>query len=625
MVPQPQSRPWMGDLDRLRWVGVWLPVTAIAVLIVLVEVSIDYLDLSWQMKVVVHGLMLGVIGVSAHLFSRYIFAVILQKEEAILQTQQELAARERRFRALIENSSDGIVLLDATGVYTYASPATTRLLGYAVEELVGRSAFECIHPDDREHAKARTLESLRNPEAVLLAEVRLQRKDGSWRWIEAVVSNLLADPSVQAIVKNYRDITERKQGEEALRMARDELEVRVRERTAELVRTNDALEATLAERQMAEAALRESQAQLAGIIGSALEAIITIDENQCIVVFNAAAERTFRVPAAEVAGQPVRRFIPERFLPTHLAGLRDFDRMNLEKWWIGVLGVARALRADGTEFPIEAAISQVEVAGRKLYTIILRDITERKQAEEELRNSREQLRGLAARLQSVREEERAGLAREIQDRLGQTLAVLNMDLAWVATRLPAGPAALVERVKGMLALINTTIHAVRRIATELRPSVLDNLGLVAAFEWQAKEFQTRTSIRCDFVASRADMLMPPEVVIALFRICQESLTNVARHANAAQVTMRLQEEPGWLILVVADNGRGITEQERTNRTSLGLLGMRERAHLLGGEVAITGQPGRGTTVTVRVPLHASSLQEGSGDARRADRMLDAAS
>ncbi|HSB78828.1 MAG TPA: PAS domain S-box protein [Candidatus Methylomirabilis sp.] len=621
MTPRPANNPWICELDRLRWLGIWLPVTAIAVLVVLAEGVLLYLDLPEWVTVGAHALMLGVITLGAYLFSTYIFRIVRAQEEEILQKRQELAARERHFRALIENSSDGIVLLNATGVYTYASPSTTRMLGYPPEELVGRSAFEIIHPDDRERAMARTVESLRNPGAIIRAEVRIRHRDGSWRWIEAVVSNLLADPSVQAIVKNYRDVTQRKRDEEALRSAHTELEERVRERTADLVRAHESLQSTLEQQWRAEEALRESQAQLAGVIRSAIDAIITIDDQHRIVVFNAAAERLFRVSAAEVIGQSVQQFIPERFRSTHEAGLRDFARTNLETWWVGMLGGVAGLRRGGQEFPFEAAVSQVEVGGRKLFTVILHDTTAQKEAEAQLRDSQEQLRALSARLLTVREEERARIAQEIHNTVGQALAVLKMDLAWVASRLPDGQTPLAQRSKAMLALINSAVHSVRRIATELRPALLDDLGLVAALEWQAKEFQTRMSIACEFSSSQSDLAVTPAAGTAVFRICQEALTNVARHARATRVSISLGEEEGNLVLRVADNGRGITDQEIANRTSLGLLGMQERALHLGGNVTIAGRSGKGTTVMVRIPLTAPTVQDTREDSREQDRML----
>ncbi|HSB71111.1 MAG TPA: PAS domain S-box protein [Candidatus Methylomirabilis sp.] len=625
MIPLPRGRFWSGDLDRLKWLGIWLPVTAIGALIIIAEGVLGHLKPSWQLTVGVHAVMLAAIAAGAYLLSTYIFKVVRQKEDEILQKQQELSDRERRFRALIENCSDGIVLLDAKGMYTYASPSTTRLLGYAAEDLVGRSALDIVHPDDLEEATARTLEALRNPGTHIQCEVRIRHRDGSWKWIEAVVSNLLAEPSVRALVKNYRDITERKETEDALHQAHAELEHRVEERTADLVRANEALQATLQERQRTEEALRESQAQLSGIIDSAMDAIVTMDQDQRILVFNAAAERMFRIAAADVIGQPVQRLIPERFRGTHHMGLHDFARTNLEKWWVGMLGGAAGLRAHGGEFPMEAAISQVEVGGRKLFTMILHDTTQQKEVEQQLRNSQEQMRALAAHLQSVREEERSRIAREIQDTLGQALAALNMDLAWTATRLPGDRAAVADRVERMQALISSAIYSVRRIATELRPSVLDDLGLVATVEWQAHEFEARTGIQCQFTAEPGDLAVTPTVGIALFRICQEALTNIARHASASRVTIGLREEADGLVLTVTDNGRGITEQEKVNHNSLGLLGMRERALLLGGQVSIAGRPGEGTTVSVRIPLKVPSIQDATRQSQHSNPTVGTAS
>ncbi|HYL80656.1 MAG TPA: sensor histidine kinase, partial [Candidatus Acidoferrum sp.] len=234
-----------------------------------------------------------------------------------------------------------------------------------------------------------------------------------------------------------------------------------------------------------------------------------------------------------------------------------------------------------------------------------RDITVRVQAEEQLRKSREQLRALAAHLQSVREEERARIAREVHDELGQALTGLKYDLAWLTRGLPEDSVALREKARGMLSLVDSTIQTVRRIFTELRPSILDELGLVAAIEWQAQEFQSRTGIQCRVSTELTDLSLDGEASTALFRICQETLSNVARHAQATRVTVNLSADENRVFLSVEDNGRGITDQEQKNATSLGLLGMQELALLLGGQLTIEGRPGVGTTVTVRMPLRAS--------------------
>ncbi|HSB78336.1 MAG TPA: sensor histidine kinase [Candidatus Methylomirabilis sp.] len=245
------------------------------------------------------------------------------------------------------------------------------------------------------------------------------------------------------------------------------------------------------------------------------------------------------------------------------------------------------------------------VVGAYLFSQYVFGIVGRK--EEELRNSREELRALARHLQSVREEERSRIAREIHDTLGQPLAGLKLDLAWLAARLPPDQTPLLEKMRTTLALADSTIRSVRQITTDLRPSLLDDLGLVAAIEWQAQDFQTRTGIGCEFASDQPDLLLPPELSTAVFRICQESLTNVARHAHATRVRLALKVEAGHLLLTVADNGRGITEQEIASQTSVGLLGVREWALLLGGEVSFMGRPGEGTTVTVQIPLKAPGV------------------
>jgi signal transduction histidine kinase len=221
---------------------------------------------------------------------------------------------------------------------------------------------------------------------------------------------------------------------------------------------------------------------------------------------------------------------------------------------------------------------------------------------ESLRASEENLRALAARLQSVREEERSRIAREIHDQLGQSLTGLKMDLTWLNARLPSGQKPLAEKVKSMFKLIDDTIQAVRKIASLLRPEVLDQLGLAAAIGWQARDFQMRTGIRCKVSLPPDAIAAAPELSTAAFRIFQELLTNVARHAGATRVDVSMRVEAGRLLLEVQDNGRGISEAELSGFKSLGLLGMRERAMLFGGSVDFSGALGKGTRVTVVLPL-----------------------
>lgn len=225
----------------------------------------------------------------------------------------------------------------------------------------------------------------------------------------------------------------------------------------------------------------------------------------------------------------------------------------------------------------------------------------------QLGTSREQLRDLAAHLESVREEERTRIAREIHDELGQALTGLKMDLSWMDRRISeteeeTRKALLSEKLKSSIKLVDTTIQSVRKIATELRPGVLDDLGLTAAIEWQALEFQERTGIRCELELPEEDLLLDQDRSSAIFRIFQELLTNIARHADATCATISLIKRTSRITLEVRDNGRGIEEEEISHAKSFGILGMRERALLLGGEFHIAGAPGEGTKVILDIPL-----------------------
>jgi len=232
----------------------------------------------------------------------------------------------------------------------------------------------------------------------------------------------------------------------------------------------------------------------------------------------------------------------------------------------------------------------------------LGQIIERKRAEEEIRSSREQLRNLAAHLQSIREEERKLIAREIHDELGQSLTALKMDLYWIDKRMPIEQRPLLKKTKSMSRLIDKTIRRIKKISAKLRPGLLDYLGLPAAIEWEGEEFQNRTGIKCEVNIDNEDIILEQDHSTALFRIFQETLTNAARHSNATRVNVSLKEKAAKLELRVRDNGKGITEKQISNPKSFGLIGMRERAHFLGGEVKIRGVQGKGTTIIATIPL-----------------------
>jgi len=239
------------------------------------------------------------------------------------------------------------------------------------------------------------------------------------------------------------------------------------------------------------------------------------------------------------------------------------------------------------------------------------DVTEQEELTQALQLSFKKLRALAARLQVIREEERSRVAREIHDELGQALTAIKIDLTSLLRAASTGKGVEARRSESILKLLDETIQSVRRIATELRPVVLDELGLVAAVEWATEEFQARTGTKCRLDLPQADVVIDPERATALFRIFQETLTNVARHANASEVNVRLAKEDRNLILEVHDNGTGASKEQLAATNSLGILGMRESALLLGGELTIFGAAGEGTTVIARIPeAHPTRPEEG---------------
>ena len=374
-------------------------------------------------------------------------------------------------------------------------------------------------------------------------------------------------------------------------------------------------------RQVASRDLHSAELRVSEILESAMDSIITVDGEQRIVGFNHAAEDTFGHRRGEVIGRPLDILIPARYRRAHHEHVEAFGSAGTTARRMGVQTVLTGLRADGGEFPIEASISQHLERGDRYFTVILRDVTERVAADAELRASRDELRELGAAAHMAREQETSRIARELHDELGQQLTMLQMDVAWCRAQASAGTSTVAAKLERMDSLLRSTIASTRRIASDLRPLLLDDLGLVAALEWLVQNFSQRTGITCTLSVDRPHIELPMARASALFRIVQESLTNIAKHARATRAEVVLAHEPGRLAVHVRDDGIGFSAAPARRADSFGLLGMRERASFLGGSFSITGVPDAGTTVEVHLPLDGEEPADAppaaaTGDLRR---------
>jgi PAS domain S-box-containing protein len=472
------------------------------------------------------------------------------------------AAYPRTTQSVVERFRYMVWMAREDGSVEYFDQQAAEYAGLHPEELHGWGWLKLIFASEAQLAEEKWKQAIRSG-CPYAAEYRLRRADGTYHWYQAAAAPVCdSNGQIQKWVGTWINIEDRKQAEKKL---------------------------------------QESQARFEAVIESAMDAIIAIDETQCVVLFNAAAEKMFGCGASEAMGRSLDRFIPLRLRAAHSVHVRAFATTGVTSRTMGKFGDLVALRADGREFPIEASISQAEVGGTKLCTVILRDITQRKEAEGALR-------ALAARLQRAREEEAIRIARELHDQLGRSLTSIKMDLLLIEKIVSGQPAAdgiqvINETVKMMLGAIDDTVHVVRRISTELRPGILDDLGLAAAIEWQANDFQRRSAVSCIVNVTEEDLEVSREQATAFFRIFQEILTNVARHSKAGKIWVHLGAQDGEVVLEVEDDGVGISPEAVSQSHALGLVGMRERAAIFGGQVEIAGTPGKGTTVIVRMPIN----------------------
>lgn len=507
-------------------------------------------------------LLLGFIALSL-LFCAYVIFTrrTLKKLQKSFIAEQLAAAKS--IEETVESMIDCVILIDLKGRITQVNKVVETTYGYKKDEIIGKTPWEFLIKEDISRFREKLKETIEKG-SIREFECTVATKDDR-EILTSFSSTMLKDVEgkPKSIVTVLRDITERKQAEEALQ----ESEHRYR---------------LLFER------------NLAAIFRNTLDGKI-LDCNESFV----------RLMGYDSREEILKHSTLDFYFSPH-----DREKFIAQLQEKGVLTNFEIClrRKDGS--PVWTLANVVLIKGEKDTPAIIQgtsvDITEQKKVDEELKSSRDELRSLYAHLQSVREEERTHIAREIHDELGQTLTALKMDLSWLRHKLPQNQKSLLEKIKASLKLIDDTIRMVQRISTELRPGILDDLGLMAAIEWQTEGFQKRTGIKCEVTLYPDDIVVAPNLSVTIFRVLQETLTNVARHANATGVKVSLKKKASKLELKVKDNGKGITEKQISNPKSFGLIGIRERIRFWKGEAKIKGVRGKGTTVTVNMPLKDSA-------------------
>ena len=491
-------------------------------------------------------------------------------------TERHLAdMTSRRLAAIVTSSDDAMIGKDLNSIITSWNFGAERIFGYTADEMIGTSIMRLIPPDRREEERE-ILSRIQRGERFDHFETLRLAKDGRKLNVSITVSPI--QDSTGRLVgasKVVRNITERKEAEAAIQHAHEQL----REHTAVL-----------------------EQAP-----------VLVRDLDSRIVLWTRGAERLYGFSKEEALGRISHELFQTEF-PESLTHVEEI--LSRDGRWEGEL-VHRKRNGERLVVASQQIIYN-DPSGRPVRILEANaDITERKRAEAELSYSQERLRALAERLRRAREEEAARIARELHDQFGRYLTIIKMDVRSIERDL-AGALTLEvahdlrEKAKRIGQTVDETVHIVREIATQLRPGLLDDLGLAAAIEWQAKDFQKRSGISCTLRVPEEDLNISRDQATALFRIFQEILTNVMRHARATKVWGYLDETNAEIVLEVEDNGVGISLAQMAERRSLGLLGMRERAAEFGGAIEIAGVPRDGTTVIVRMP---ASRIEGENSVR----------
>jgi PAS domain S-box-containing protein len=483
------------------------------------------------------------------------------------RAEGDLRESEARLRAILDNSPGMVFLKDTEGRYLHVNRQFERTLHLTSDQVRGKTDEAIFDHEQAAVFRANDLKVLQTGVSLECEEVVIMQEDGPHTSIVSKFPLYGGDGKPYALCGITTDITYRKRVEEALRL---------------------------------------SEERYRSIFENAVEGMFQTTPDGKYAAVNPALARMYGYDSPEDLIAGISNIATEVYVDP---GRRDeFVRLMQEQEEISGFE-ALVYRKDGRFIWISESVRAVRDSSGVLvgYEGTVEHITERKLAEERLRATLDQVRSLSGRLATVQEEERTRIARELHDELGVGLTCLKIDLSRLTAIVGNGISAdaranLDDKVRSMVEQIDMTIASVQRLVTELRPAVLDDLGLVAAIEWQCQDFQKRTGISCTCVTSADDIPMDPERATALFRICQEALTNTVRYAQATAVTIKLESRNDFLQLVVADNGVGIPDTKVSDRRSLGLLGMKERVALFGGELTIQGIPEKGTTITVYLPL-----------------------
>ncbi|MEO8151396.1 MAG: PAS domain S-box protein [Bacteroidia bacterium] len=486
------------------------------------------------------------------------------------KAEEEIIKTNKRFETISKVTNDALWEWNFVTGELWGNETHQKLYGLSMADPVPTEIDwkTRIHPNDRDKIIDMQARSLASDKSVFITEYRFLDPGNEYRNIYDRCYIIRDNTGIAtSMIGSMMDITEQKETER------------------ELAKSFSMLEATL-----------ESTA----------DGILVADYNGNIIRFNKKFAALWRIPSAILATGDDDKAL--EFVLDQLISPESFLSKVKELY-----AQQEAVSFDILEFKDGRTFerySQPQLINGKYIGRVwsFRDITVRKKAEEEIKKSQLDLRQLTAHLQTIREEERTRIAREVHDELGQQLTGLKMDVSWINKKIPPDEKIVHEKIDGMITLIDETVKTVRRISSELRPGILDDLGLIAALEWQSSEFEKRTGISCKFNSEISELDIEKDMTTGIFRVYQETLTNVARHANATQVEAQIENDNGLIILTVKDNGQGFEMDEAKSKNTLGLIGMKERTKMFGGEINIQSEKGKGTVITIKVPILAPAKE-----------------